>query len=96
MIPPRRAASTGDLDLLPAMLGAVAVARELVALIAELAEDGDRASEPVAISGDVLDALLGVASLARRVLSRSSTAATSEPEPEPEHAEPVVLAELLR
>jgi hypothetical protein len=64
MIPPRRTAATGELDLLGALLGVAALRAPVRELVRELAEDGDRGTEIAGgVDGDTLDLVLGIAAL---------------------------------
>jgi hypothetical protein len=65
MIGPRRSPTTGEHDLVPALLGLAALRERIRALVRELAADGDGAAEGGEIAeADLLDLLLGLAQLA--------------------------------
>ena len=101
MIRPRRGDSAADPLLVTGVLGAAALLRQVRALLAELAADGDRgADDPgdeVAEPADVVDVVLGLAALAAAIEHRlpdsPAPAAASAAEREPIN---LLVKELLR
>jgi hypothetical protein len=91
VIPPRRADATDDADLVPGVLGLVALAGEVRALVTALAAAPD---EDVAVDADVVDFVLGLAALADEVARR----VPAEPDVvvHTESRETVVIEGLLR
>jgi hypothetical protein len=104
MMPPRRAETSGDPTLITGLLGAAALLDELLALLGELAGDGDHSppgAEPArdGMFDEVVDAMLGLAALARTAarhlpdrLRRAGDAAAPPPAARPAPA----ARELLR
>jgi hypothetical protein len=101
VIPPRRAEATDDLELVPGLLGLVALAEEARAIVRELADDGTGAVTNVdrragGVDDDLLDAMLGLAALARAIDDRVPSIAGAAAPDVRETRDSTRVVELLR